>query len=94
MKELYPIQISDYTVHNKISEEPELAWWTKHVLKKRDQIVSKTASIYWKKIHKYGIQIPKTVKEAVQINKNNGDTWWWDAILQIMKNVRPSFEAF
>ena len=44
--------------------------------------------------HKYGIRIPKTVKEAVQIDKKNGDTRWWDAILQEMKNVRPAFEAF
>ena len=77
VKESYPIQLAEYAVQNKISEEPAFAWWTKHVLKKRDQIISKTASRYWQKTHKYGIRIPKTVKEAVQIDKDNGDTRWW-----------------
>ena len=26
--------------------------------------------------------------------QKNGDTLWWDAILQEMKNLRPSFEAY
>ena len=37
---------------------------------------------------------PKTVKQAIQLDKANGDTIWWDAILQEMKNVRPAFEVF
>ena len=69
-----PIQLAEYAVQNMISEEIAFAWWTKHVLKKRDRIISKTASRYWQKIHKYGICIPKTIKEAVQIDKENGDT--------------------
>ena len=87
MKESYPIQLNGYTIQNKISEEHAFAWWTKYVLKKRDQIISKIASRYWQKTHKYGIRIPKTVKEAVQIYKENGNTRWWDAILQEMKNI-------
>ena len=74
VKESYPIQLDEYAVQNKISEEPAFAWWTKHVLKKLDQIISKTAIRYQQKSHKYGVCIPKTVKEAVQINKENGDT--------------------
>ena len=57
------------------------------MLKKRDRIISKTASRYWQKTHKYGISIPKTVKEAVQINEENGYTRWWDAIWKEIKNV-------
>ena len=89
-----PIQLSEYAVQNMTSEEIAFAWWTKHVLKKRDRIISKTASRYWQKTHKYGICIPKTIKEAVPIDKENGDTRWQDTILQEMKNVRPAFEAF
>ena len=34
------------------------------------------------------------VKEAIETDKENGDTLWWDAILQEMKNVQPAFEAY
>ena len=54
----------------------------------------KTASKYWQKTSKYGVLIPKTVKQDIQLDKANGDTRWWDAILQEMKNVRPAFEVF
>ena len=49
---------------------------------------------YWLKTHKYGIRLPKTVKEDVEIDQENGDTLWWDAIMQEMKNVRPEFERW
>ena len=63
-------------------------------MKKRDRIISKTASKYWQKTHKYGIRIPKSVKEALQLDKENGDTRWWDSIQQEMLNVRPAFELY
>ena len=69
VKEAYTIQLSEYTVKNRIPEQPDFAWWIKYVPKKRDRIVSKTASKYWQKTHKYGFKIPKSVKEAMQINK-------------------------
>ena len=49
---------------------------------------------YWLKTHKYGIRVPNTVKEVILIDKENGDTLWWDAIMKEMKNVRTAFEVF
>ena len=49
---------------------------------------------YWQKTHKFILRIPHTVKEAIDIDKENRDTLWWDAILKEMKNVRPAFEAY
>jgi hypothetical protein len=34
------------------------------------------------------------VKEAREINAENGSTYWWDSILKEMKNVRPAFEVW
>ena len=87
------MQLSEYAVLNPITNEPAFSWWIKKVLKKRDRIISKMASKYWKKKHKYGLRIPHTVNEAIEINKENGDTLWWYAILQEMKNVRPAFKS-
>ena len=61
VKDLYPVQMAKYAFENRILEEPVFAWWTKHVLNKRDEIISKTQQ-YWVKTHKYRIIVPKTVK--------------------------------
>ena len=36
--------------------------------------------------------MPKTVKEAVKLDKKNGDIKWMDAISKEMKNVRVAFD--
>ena len=36
--------------------------------------------------------MPKTVKEAAELDKKNGDTKWMDAIAKEMKNVRVAFD--
>ena len=37
---------------------------------------------------------PKSVKEAILTDKSNGNTLWWEAIVQEMKNVRIAFELY
>ena len=32
--------------------------------------------------------------EAIAIDKQNGNTLWWDAICKEMRNVRPAFEKW
>ena len=54
------------------------------MLNKRDQIIFKTHS-FWFKTHKYEIIVPNTVKEAIWIDKEKGDTLWWDAITKEIK---------
>ena len=86
--------MAEYSAGNELVQNPKLAWWTKYTLKKRDRIISKTASKYWQKTHKYGHKIPKTERDTIRTNKENGDTLWWDTIQQEMKNVQPAFELF
>ena len=69
VKESFPLQLVECAVLNQIADEPEFAWWINKVLKKRDRIISKTASKYLQKTHKYGLRIPHTVKEAIEIEK-------------------------
>ena len=37
--------------------------------------------------------MPKTVKEAAELDSKNGDTKWMDAISKEMKNVRVAFHT-
>ena len=80
MKESYPVQVSEYDVLTLIQEEPAFAWCSPHVLRKRNQIVSKVKSNYWIRTHKFGINIPESITEVIVIDGENGDTLWWDAI--------------
>ena len=93
MKESYPVETAEYAIQARIHEEPAFAWWVPHVISKRATIISKVKSKYWSRTHKYGVQIPKSVKEARIIDRENG-TLWWDPICEEMKNVRVAFEEF
>ena len=65
-----------------------------HRLRKRNRIIAKVKSKYWVRTHKFGIKIPKSAAEARQFDAENGNTFWLDAILKEMKNVRPAFEVW
>jgi hypothetical protein len=46
---------------------------------------------YWQQTHKYGIEVPKSVKHALELDQKNGDNQWSEAILSAMANVRVAF---
>ena len=94
VKDSYPIEMASYAHRNNLENEPAFSWWCPYVRMKQTRICSKLKSKYWQRTHKYGIRIPKTVKEAIQIDNENGNTLWWDAILLEMKNVRPAFKRY
>ena len=94
LKESYPVQLAEYAVQAKISEEPAFAWWCPYVIRKRNRIISKVKSKYWQRTHKYGIRVPHSVKEAIEIDTINGNTLWQDAIRDEMVNIRPALEIW
>ena len=63
------------------------------MLKKRDRIVKAVNDRYHERIHQPGFEIPKTVEHAKQIDKENGNTLWQDAIAKEMRNVRVAFKV-
>ena len=94
LKESNSIELAEYAVQARISEEPAFAWWCPYVLRKRNRIISKLKSKYWQRTHKYGIRVPHSVKEAIAIDQANGDTLWQDAINLEMVNIRPALEIW
>ncbi len=47
---------------------------------------------YLKRTHKFGIELPKTIKEALELDKKNDDTFWADAIAKEMKDICVAFK--
>ena len=94
MKHSYPVQLADYATRNGISDEPAYAWWVPYVLKKRKAVISKVKSKYWDKTHKYGIRLPKSVDEALEIDREEGNNHWRDGINEEMKKINDAFELY
>ena len=94
MKECYPVETAEYAVAQGIDSQPAFNWWVKHVLKKRDRIISliaKRKTRYARTTHKFGIEIPKNMEDAKRIDGENGNTFWQDAIAKEMRNVKCAF---
>ena len=57
------------------------------MLTKRDIIVA-----YLKKIHKVGIELPKTVEQILTLDAKNDNTLWKDIVAKELQNVRVAFD--
>ena len=88
LKHLYPVKLAIYAKDRKIDDKPAFAWWVQYVLRKQKQILQTVKSKYWARTHKYGIWIPKTIIEAMEIDKEFGNTLQMDAVHLEMQNVR------
>ena len=55
LKQSNPVELSEYSVENEISDETAFNWWIKETLRHRDRIISKVKSKYWRASHKFGI---------------------------------------
>ncbi len=92
VKEGNPIQVAEFAIANGIANEPAFAWWVRDALKKRDRIIGAIKTRYLKRTHKFGIQMPKTIQEALAIDRETGTDHWRRAIEKEMKNVEIAFE--
>ncbi len=92
LKESNPIQVAEYAMAHDIGEELAFAWWVPYVLHKQDVIISPVNSQAQKMSHKYGIELPSSVKNAIEVGCKNGYTLWQDALAKKMGNVCVAFE--
>ena len=54
-------------------------------------LVKKRSARYLKKTHKFGVQVPKSANHALELDKQNGKTFWQDYIAKEMNSVRVAF---
>lgn len=92
LKESNPIELAKYTVSAGIANKPTFAWWVPFILRCHDRIILAVNKQYLKKPHKFGIKLPKTVEEALALDKKNGNTYWYNVIQKEMKNVLVVFD--
>lgn len=46
---------------------------------------------YWSVTHKYGLELPKSVSQALAIDRRTGTDFWKKAIEKEIRNVFPQF---
>jgi hypothetical protein len=67
-------------------------WWGPHVLKKRRRSIADVTERYHKRTHKFGIEVPKSWDDCVNLVKESENTLWQDAVRNDMKKDRILFK--
>ena len=62
------------------------------MIHKRDEIVAAVNSRVKRKNHKYGIEVTSSIKEALRLDRENGNTMWTNATNLEMSNVGIAFD--
>ena len=93
LKESNPVQAAEYAVSRGIETEPAFAWWVPFTLRKRDTIIAAVNTRVKRKTHKYGIEVPTSIKDALRLDKKNGNSFWTDSVNLEMSNVGIAFEV-
>ena len=95
MKESYPLQVAEYAEANQLLQEPAFAWWAPKSLRIRTRIIKVARarhSRYHKRNEKFGLELPKTVKRALEIDKETGTEFWRKALIKEMGNIEPCID--
>ena len=91
LKESYPLEVAEYAVANLLDKEPAFNWWVDFTLKRRARLIKAISSTrYMRKWQKYGIELPKTVERALQIDKETGTDFWAKALQLEMSKIFPA----
>jgi hypothetical protein len=92
LKESNPVEVAEYAVAHKIVSEPAFAWWVPYTLKKRERIIAAVNKRFTLRSHKFGIELPRSVQDALAIDAATHTTYWRDAIALEIKNVDVAFQ--
>jgi hypothetical protein len=87
LKDSYPVELADLAKARGIADEPAFGWWVPHTLRRRNAILLAVKARVRKKTHKYGIEAPKIIGHAKELDRINGNTLWMDALKLEMHNV-------
>ena len=93
LKASNPVEVAEYAVVNHLAEEPAFKWWVSHVIKWRNRIISKVKSRYWKMTYKFGIRLPKSIEEALEIDRMMNTDLWRKVINKKMSRVKVTWKT-
>ena len=96
LKDSNPIEVAEYAAANKLLSEPAFAWWARFAIRQRDRVIKAAnrqgTTRYQRREEKFGIEVPKTVQRALEIDRESNTTVWIDAIRKEMNAVGVAFK--
>jgi hypothetical protein len=92
VKNSFPVQLAEYVIRNNLQDHPSFSWWVNYTLKRRKAFIKATKTTYSQRTHKFGNKVPKTVQEALAIDKQTKTKYWFDAIQKEMTNNKSAFQ--
>ena len=63
-------------------------------MKKSKAIIQKVRSKYWQRTKKNGIKTPKSVPEALEIDKQNGNHIWVDSVNKEIPKIKNAVDEY
>jgi hypothetical protein len=92
LKESHPIEVAEYAIANKLVSEPVFEWWVPSVMRRTGSNTESVKSRMVKRTHKFGIRIPRTVEEALKLDRQSETRLRHDAIVKEMTAIRIAFD--
>ena len=68
-----PLLTAECAVMDKLVEQPAFKWWVEDALQARKVQINAVKSGYWSRREKFGLPLPKSVKEAQNIDHDYFD---------------------
>ena len=85
--------MAEYAEANQLIREPAFTWWAPAALRKRKHIIKQLKTRYHRHTEKFGLELPKTVKRALEIDEETGTTFRCDALHKEMGNIEPCMKV-
>jgi hypothetical protein len=91
-KELNAVEVAECALANQISHEPAFDWWVHDVIRPKKSLIKLSQTHFLRPQYRYGICVPRNIKEAINFDLENGNKFCEEAIAKEMKNVRVAFK--
>ena len=87
MNNSHLFETAEFACVRGIDDEVAFRYWVMYILRKRDIIIALIKTRFRKVTHKFGIDIPTSIKHYLEIDRINQNTLWRDALeLEIMNS--------
>jgi hypothetical protein len=93
MKESHPVETAEFSRARGIDDKVAFAYWASYTLRKRNVIISAIKSRLKRTSHKYGIEVPTSVKHYAELDEANDNHFWRDALSKEMHHVGIAFSV-
>ena len=83
LKESNTVEVAEYVADDEVA----FAWWVPYTLRKKDRIIAAIKVRAKRKTHKFGIEVPTSVEDALRIDRENGNNLWQKALQLEMSEI-------